>query len=199
MHHTSPTVIKRGGFLSALAYGFFGFLTATVVCGTGLAFYGLRVADRSAGDIIEFGGDLIESLPQWREKFPPILADALKDRRDPNYRDNLDLDVRLTDDTAGNDQYKMLVINATNQGDETVTLMSVRVVLVDKNGVPVRSETTYAATPLTVEGEWRGPLLPGSTRRCSIPLWHCRSDLTAQVEITELRVWDEAAGESLSG
>lgn len=195
MHSTGPTIIKKGGFLSAFAYGLFGFLTATVVCATGLGFYGLHVANNSAGEIIGIGGNLIESLPEWREKFPPVLSDMLKDRRDQTYRENVELDVRLADEPiSGHDHYRMLVINATNRGDETITLMNVRVVLLDENDVPIRSESTYAATPVTIEGEWRGPLLPGATRRCGIPIWKCPDNLKPAVEITDLRVWDAAAG-----
>lgn len=195
MHSTGPTIIKKGGFLSAFAFGLFGFLTATVMCATGLGFYGLHVVNSSAGEIIGVGGNLIESLPEWREKLPPVLADALKDRREPGYRDNVELDVRLAGEPInGDDRYRMLVINATNRGEDTITLMNVRVVLVDENEVPIRSESVYAATPVTVEGEWRGPLMPGSTRRCSIPIWKCPENLTPTVEITDLRVWDAAAG-----
>ena len=192
MNHTGPTIIKRGGFLSALAYGLFGFLTVTVVCASGLAFYGLRIADHSAADIISTGGNLIESLPQWSQKLPPLLADALADRRTPAYRDQVDLDVQLT--RADNrHQSGTLVINASNRGDQTISLMSVRVVLVDENGVPFRSESTYAVTPVTIDPDWRGPLLPDSTRHCALPVRRCPPNLTPVAEITDLRLWDATA------
>jgi len=69
--------------------------------------------------------------------------------------------------------------------------MSLRVVVEDDRGVPVREITTYAATPLAADQNWRGPLMPGSKRRLSVgSCWARDSDLTATVEITELRIWE---------
>jgi hypothetical protein len=170
-----------------LAYGFFGFLVATVVCGAGVGLYALNLVDRKSEALLGFGGEVFENLPELREKLPPALADAINDQRDPDYRDSIELETKLA---PGHDRnHGNLVINARNTGDKTVSLMAVRTVLLDANQAPVYSWSTYAATPLTVDNDWRGPLLPGSTRRCSITVRCDSSRLTPEAEITELRVW----------
>jgi hypothetical protein len=185
------TVIKRGGFLSAVAYGFFGLLTAAVVSVAVLGVYAIHVVDRKLDTVLGLGTDVIrslpESLPQIRKSLPPALADALNDERDVAYRENLHVEAHLV--PGSRDEYQQLVVNAKNNGDKTVTFMAVRVVLVDANDVPVRSLVVHAATPMTLDSEWRGPILPGSLRQCSEPLWRCPPDLKPQLEIADLRVW----------
>jgi hypothetical protein len=192
------TVVKRGGFLSAVAYGFFGLLIAVIVCGAGVGIYALNVVDRKVDTVIALGTGAIRSLPEVlpevRDALPPALADALNDVRDPTYRDSIELDVRVAPSQRTGKQH--LVINARNNGERTVSLMAVRVVLVDEEGVPSRAIATYVATPLTIDHDWRGPILPGSLRQCSVLLSGSGADLTPQVEITDLRVWQGPEAES---
>ena len=182
--HNSPVVVKKSGFLSALAYGVFGTLIAAVICGSGLGLYGLNIADRKSSEIIMLGRGLLGSIPEIQESLPPILADLLDDQRDLAYRRELDVSARI----VGDEDHARLLIEVANEGSKAVTLMSMRVTLDDENGIPLRDLTTYVATPIAVEDEWRGPLLPDSTRRYSYRL---RRTVPADVsiEITELRVW----------
>ena len=192
MSRGSNIVVHRGGFLSALAYGFFGFLTATVVCSLAVGLYAINVADRKADSILDIGTDVLTSLPEIlpeiRKALPAAVADAFDDRRDPQYREHVDLDVRLVSGD-GRRSSSQLVIEAANNGPELITLMALRIVLVDEEDVPVRALSTYAATPATIDHEWRGPLMPGSTRRCSMTVFGCDRNLTPKAEITDLRVW----------
>ena len=182
--HQSPVVVKKGGFFSALAYGVFGTLIAAVICGSGLGLYGLNIADRKSSEAITLGQALLGSIPDIQQSLPPILADLLNDQRDLSYRGELAISARI----VGDEDRSRLVIEVANKGSKAVTLMSMRVTLDDKDGVPLRDLTTYVATPIAVEDEWRGPLLPDSTRRYSYRLRTMPAD--ASIEITELRVWN---------
>jgi hypothetical protein len=198
MQHGAPMVVKKGGFLAAAAYGFFGMLTAAIVCGTALGFYGLTVVDRRADQLVDLGSSVLTSLPELKQSLPPAVSDMLNDRRAPEYRDQVELDVRLAPD-GGRRGGASVVIHATNNGDELITLMAVRVVLVNKDDVPVRSFATYAATPAMIDDDWRGPLMPNATRRCGMTLHLEHAGLTPKVEITDLRVWNGDPATSSGG
>lgn len=189
MQNAVPVYDKRGGFLSSLARGFFGLLITVVICAAGIGLYGLNIADRRAGDLLELTESVAKVLPEWRESLPPALADAIDDRRAPEYRDQLEVSVRPADRDA-NDRHERVVVEVANRGDQTVSLLAGRIVLTSEDGTPIREEATYVATPLTIEDEWRGPLLPGETRRFTVDL-HCRGKQAtgASLEITDLRVW----------
>ena len=192
MSRGSNIVVHRGGFFSALAYGFFGFLTASVVCSLAVGLYAVNVVDRKSNDILRVGKGVLtslpETLPEIRKALPAAVSDAFDDRRDPQYREHVDLDVRLVSG-EGRRSSSEVVIEATNNGPELITLMAVRTVLLDEHGIPVRALSTYAATPATIDHEWRGPLMPGSTRHCGITVFGSNRNLTPKAEITDLRVW----------
>lgn len=191
MQQNYPTIVKRCGFFSAAAYGLFGFLTATVVCVAGLGVYTVHVVDRKIDTLLDTSrGALLalpEVLPEIQKALPPALADALHDRRDPDYRQNLAVEARVA--PHQDNEWQELILSVHNQGDETVSLLAVNVLLVGDDGVPVRSIVTYAATPITLDQAWRGPILPGSVRQCVFKLWEVRPGLTARAEITDIRVW----------
>jgi hypothetical protein len=189
---TMPAVIvKKGGAFSALFHGLFGFLTAIVVCAAGLGFYALHIADDTVGGLFTLTGNVASSLPQWKQALPPALAEALDDRRAPDYRDQIDVSVRAVPDPEHGSR-ELAVITVANNGLETITILALNVLLEDGNGVPREEFRTYAATPLTIdEGDWRGPLLPGSTRKFSVCRWGERArGLQPTVEVTELRLWN---------
>ena len=144
-----------------------------------------------SGNVVQ---SLPEILPELREALPPALADAIEDERNPNYREHLRVESKLHAREDGRGM--QLAIEVENSGSETVTMLALRAVLVDANDMPVRSIVTYAATPLTVDEEWRGPLLPGSTRLCGVFFYRSNGDLTPRVEITDVRTWAGSKSDS---
>ena len=48
-----------------------------------------------------------------------------------------------------------------NTGDETVSMVAVRVAVLNEDGVPACEWTEVVATPSAVEGPWREPILSG--------------------------------------
>ncbi|MGE0480156.1 MAG: hypothetical protein AB7Q17_06745 [Phycisphaerae bacterium] len=194
MQNYPGVVVKKHGFLSSVARGFFGLLGTVVVCGTGLAFYGLHIVDHKAAQLLAFGGGVIDKLPAWQQALPPVLADAVRDRRAPEYREHVSVDARLVERTDRSERGGMRVVfDVKNDGDETVTVLGLRVVLADADGVPIREFSTYAATPLAIDGDWRGPLLPGGGTRTMVERLYVEGAKSATVEVTELRVWNADA------
>jgi hypothetical protein len=183
VNQAPSVIVKKDGFFTAVARGFFGLLTTAVVCATGLGVFSLHVIDKKFGDIKSIGESVVGGMPKWRESLPPAIADAINDRRAPEYASNVDVKVRLADGKR-----KRAVIEVTNNGDETISLLSLNIRLEDADGVPVRTFTSYAATPLALnDGDWRGPILPTSkTRKFAVVV--PETDLTAVAEIADIRV-----------
>jgi len=182
-------IVKKSGFLSALCYGVFGLLMTCVVCGSVLGFTALRILDRQASNALTLGGEVLQGLPRWKEALPPTLADALSDRRAPEYRDRLEYTVRL--EPARRDRKRSLaVVEVKNTGDQIVSLLALDVVVDDERGVPVQDFRTYAATPLAFdEGEWRGPLYPGTTVKYTRSVYVNGEGVEVAARISDLRVF----------
>jgi len=76
-----------------------------------------------------------------------------------------------------------------------VSLLSLRVLLLDERGQVLSESQEWAATPFAADQGWRGPIMPGSRRLfVSNRGWYglnSTNDLNTQVEITELRVWND--------
>ncbi len=191
----TPIIIKRG-FLSTLAYGISGVLITTIICGSGLALYGMNLLDRKSGDLTSLSKELVAAIPGILEALPPALSDAVNDRRDPGYRSELEIEVAIDDDEDS--FWTRSVVTVKNNGDDIVSLLAVRIVLLDEDGLPTSERGTYVATPLSFDDcdVWSGPILPGETRRISTKMRTDTSHVKAEVEVTEIRVWNgPSAGE----
>jgi hypothetical protein len=205
MNGVPAVIVKKTGFFSALAKGFFSLLTVAVVCGAGLGFYGMRIFEKNSDRVFDGAMDVLKNLPEWqkwRATLPPVLADVLDDHRDVAYRQKLDIQVRALepsregDATSRRQNTPRIVIEVDNQGDQVVTMLAMRIALLDEDGVPVDSFTSYVATPIAAS-DWdrqlRGPILPGSQRVAA----HWRPDawegLKVQTEVVDLRVAGDAA------
>jgi hypothetical protein len=191
--------VKKGGFLSAVATGFFGLLISAVVCATGLGFYGLYLVNHNAGRLIAVTQEVMDALPEWKDRLPPVLADALNDTRAPGYREQLKIKCNVMQ-PADRRQKPVAIIEVENAGDRVVSMLAARVVLRDRQGVPMREFATRLVTPIQLdETDWRGPLEPRETRIARLVLRECDAELTPVLEVTELRVFSPAAGDSESG
>jgi hypothetical protein len=193
---TMPAVIvKKGGFLSSFFSGLFGFLIAVVVCASGLGFYALHVVDSKVDGVLGLTTDVISGLPEWQRNLPSLVSETLDDRRAPEYRDQVLITVRNVPSPERGSR-EVTVVNVANNGEETITVLALAVTLEDANGVPITEDRVYAATPIMVdEDEWRGPLLPGDSRRFVVPQHGCwRSDYPAglqpTINVAELRLWN---------
>ncbi len=210
---TQPSVVvnKKGGFFTAIAQGFFGFLIVTIVCATLLGMYGLWVADkktdvaldlvaRLTGDSADMAKSVLQELRNWREIAPPLIADAFNDRRDPTYRDQLDFSTSIAPYGEDSDRY-CVIVEVANNGAETVSLLTARISVSNPGAAPDREIVAAVATPLAFEVDhelFRGPLLPGSVRRFVVDNGYgfgrgreLSREARVTHEITELRLWVE--------
>jgi hypothetical protein len=81
------------------------------------------------------------------------------------------------------------VISVTNEGEEVVNWLGVRIVVRDRDGSIVDEGFRYVATPLSIDDKVPGPLHPGSNRLMTCGWFRSSDHLEAEYEITEVRVW----------
>lgn len=184
-----PQIInKRMSFLSVLVVCVTTIIITAIVSTAGVGVYGLRIVDRKSDGLVSFLGQVTDHLPELRDALPPALQDAMDDERCPEYRDKLRVAVTLTDEDD-RPHWRRACVEIENKGDETVSLLTLRIVALDKDGNPVAERQTWAASPLQLNGDWRGPLLPHQTRRFSMRGFDVDDADSVSHEITDIRVW----------
>ncbi len=188
-HYEGGTTVvqKRMSFISVTVMCVSGVLITVIACASGLAIYGLRIVDRKTDSAFGLIHEAVRQLPELQKSLPPALADAINDERRPDYIEQLDVNVRIMKtDSRGLGQ---AVVEVVNKGDEVVSLLSLRVLGMNEDGDPIVEENSWAATPLQMDRDWRGPIMPNETRRFPVR-FYCREKLdSAKYEITEVRVW----------
>lgn len=178
--------------MTALFLGLFFVGGLLIASATTVVLYTMRIADGNAAKLLRFADNTIDGLPELIKSLPPALADALHDRRAPEYVSNIDVKVKfIRDEAAG---VVRPVLTVTNTGTEVVSMLAVHVAAMDENGTPRNDWTHVVATPLTIDDDWRGPLMPGSTRHVvlsgSRSLASQSDTLVAVAEIGDVRVWE---------
>lgn len=184
---------KRMSPLTALVLGVSGVLAVAIASASAVVVYGLHVAGGNAEAIVKFAENTVEGLPELLDALPPAVSDILNDRRDPSYIDHIEVDAKFVPTEHAGRYVPALVVK--NNGTEVVSLLSVRVAAVEKDGTARREWQELAATPFSLEDDdWRGPLMPGATRHIVMHRWRAVSAdsadaLVPDVEIGDLRVW----------
>jgi hypothetical protein len=194
-----PTVIhKRMSFLSILILCVTATLITCILSASGIAVYGLRVVDRKSDTLLETLTGLAGRLPEFRAALPPALADALDDVREPEYLQNLAVTVSLSKGEGQWDRGRA-VVEVQNKSDAMISLLSMRILGLDAEGNPTVERRAWAATPLQIDGDWRGPILPNATRKFVIRGFDPEETASVSYEITDIRVWrgyDESGTEA---
>jgi len=184
--------------ITALIVGLFLFGGVGIASLTTVVLYTMRIADSNAAKLLHFAGNTVDGLPELLKSLPPALADVLNDRRAPEYASNIDVKVKFINDEASG----MLrpVVTVTNKGTEVISMLALHVAAMDENGTPRNDWTEVVATPLTIDNDWRGPLMPGNTRHVvlsgSRSLAGKSETLVAVAEIGDVRVWEAEAKDS---
>jgi len=166
-----------------------------VLCCTGLIIYSMHFAGGQAGKIVSVATDFVNGAPDILKALPPLVGDVLNDRRAPSYSAQLEVTAQMLPDRDG--EGARLQFQVANNGDRLVTLLTVRTTLINADGRTVGESNHWVATPIAADRDWRGPLMPKSSRRFACPL-HLRdsdddpSGLKVEVEITDIRIWTEA-------
>jgi hypothetical protein len=177
-----------------LFLGLFGVTAVGITAGSLIVLYGMHVVDGKASSIIGFAKNTIEGLPDLVDSLPVVVADALSDRRAPDYASNIKIDVNLIEGKRAGTVRPVLTIS--NNGDQVVSMLAVRVAALSAANVPIRDWTQVVATPVAIDDDWRGPLFPHATRHVAFSRWgdtwshEDLGSMTATTEISELRVWE---------
>ena len=182
--------------LTALFIGIFGIGAVGIASLTAVVLYGMRIIDTNASGVLRIAEEGVEGLPDLLESLPAI-GDALGGHRAPDYVANLDIDVSfIVDERRGG---LRPVLTVTNNGNEVVSMLAVRIAALNRSNVPLRDWTEIVATPIAIEDDWRGPMMPGATRYVVVS--SCRSipadkidDVSGVIEISEIRLWQPTDG-----
>jgi len=196
MSRYPQVVYKKHTFFSALAAGICAIGVGFIVSCTVTIIYGIHSATNEPERLVSLIEDAVRWVPSVRGSCPPALSDVLDDRREPDYRDQLDITAR-TQPPQNSDGRWRTVVTVVNNGTEIVSLLSLRVAVLDSNGRIVAESSEFAATPLEAKPYWRGPLTPGSTRHVNCFISGALSaslagNLTTKVEVADIRLWDSA-------
>jgi hypothetical protein len=201
---TQPSYItfRRHTFLSSLALGLSAIVITLLVSGTVVALYVVHLASEKSEVALTLAKDAVHGLPEFTKSLPPALSDMLDDRRDPKYTQELTISAKTTSEPDDHGRIRT-EIEIVNNGDAVVSLLSLRITLLDDKERLFCESQEWAATPVAADQDWRGPILPGSKRhivcRAGCP-WgeNPTSALNPQIEVTELRVWNDTKGQNSS-
>ncbi len=182
---------RKHTFLSSVALGFSAVVITITLCCTAVLLFTVHLAGEKSERLVTLAQGAIRGLPDLAESLPPVLSDMLDDHRQPDYAGKLTITAKVSPQ-LGRHGHTRTAIEITNNGQEVVSLLSLRIILLDESGQLVCEMQEWAATPVATDGGLRGPIMPGSHRYFVKP---CYSDdsaegLHAEVEITELRVWN---------
>jgi hypothetical protein len=185
---------KRHTFLSALALGLSAVAISFIVSLTTVVIYGIHFAGEKSERVVSLVEDAVQGLPQLQESLPPILADVLNDRRQPDYCAQLEVGAKTTSEAENHGRLRT-EITVTNKGQEVISLLSMRIVVRDSFGSILAESNQWAATPIAAEHDWRGPLMPGASRHFAFSRGGACSglstdELTTEVEVTDIRIWN---------
>ena len=197
MNDFPQIIYKRHTFLSALAMGVSAIVIAFIISCTVVIIYGMNFAGDKSEDIVTLAEEAIRGLPKLQESLPPVLADMLNDRRQPDYSTQLTITPSTTLLPNDNGTVKT-TIEIVNNGKEVISLLSLRVVVLTSRNEIITESNEWAATPIAADEDWRGPLMPGSRRyfvtsRKGLPVFSA-DELKTEVEITDIRIWNSENG-----
>jgi len=197
MNDFPQIIYKRHTFLSALAMGLSAIIIAFIVSCTVVIIYGMNFAGEKSEELVSIAEEAIRGLPKLQESLPPVLADILNDRRQPDYSAQLTITPNTIFLPNDNGTVKT-TIEIVNNGKEVVSLLSLRVVVLTSRNEIIAESNEWAATPIAADHDWRGPLMPGSRRyfvtsRRGLAA-SSADELKTQVEITDIRIWNSEKG-----
>ena len=186
---------KQHTFLSSLVSGLSMIIITLIICGTVIIIYGMNMAGEKSEEIISLAQSTIQGLPAIRESLPPVAADIFNNSREPEYRDKIEITAEPALLPQNNGRLGASV-TILNKGSKVVSLMSLRIAIINSKNEVLAELNEWVVTPVAGKNDWPGPLMPNSKRyfsssgRNAINVPNL-SDLKAEVEITEIRIWNE--------
>ncbi len=205
MEPSYPQVVhKRRSFMATLAMGASAIAVMVTLSLAAIFIYGMNIVDRKSDNLIGFAEQVVRQVPQLREWLPPVLKDAISDERSVSYQSDLDVTVKVVRGQPGRATIQPVVV-VKNNGDRVVSFLSMRIVILDPDGIPLAEMNEWAATPIAGDSSWRGPIFPGAKRFFSAGSVYLSDrrrlvtdapgglrleGISGEVEITELRLWN---------
>ena len=194
MSDPSYITIRKHSFLSSAAMGFSAVVITLLVTCTAVLLYTVHLASDKSERAISLAQSALKGLPELAHSLPPALADMLDDQRRPDYCKELTISAKATSQADSRGRVRTTV-EIVNHGSEVVSLLSLRILILDDQNQPLCESQEWAATPFAADDGWRGPIMPGARRHfvCHRGVGYspCSpGDLNTEVEITELRVWN---------
>ncbi len=193
---------RRHTFLSALALGVSAIVIALIVSCTVVIIYGIHFAGEKSEKLVSLVEDAIQGLPALQKSLPPVFADMLDDHRQPDYSAQLEITAKTVPVPEQNGRMRTSV-RVVNNGPEVVSLLSLRVVILNAQDQIVAESNEWAATPFAADDDWPGPLMPGSRRNFAASHGGLSAsspeDLKTEVEITDIRIWSGKKDASPAG
>ncbi len=185
---------KKYSFFTVLVMGLAAIGAGFMVSCTVMIIYGINIIGNEPEEFICLIEDVIRRIPVARESFSPAFSDVLDDHRRSDYREQLKVTARMQQPQNSGEKWRT-VVTVVNNGTETVSLLPLRVTLLDSSGKIISESREFAATPLTAEPYWRGPLTPGSTRYINCLVSNTSGvaasvNITTEVEVADIRIWD---------
>jgi hypothetical protein len=141
---------RKHTFFSALAMGLSALGIALIICCTGVIIYGMHFAGERSEEIVSLVEKAVKGLPDLQESLPPVFADFLNDRRQPDYSTQLEISAKtiLLPDQEG---MVRTTVEVANNGEEVVSLLSLRVVVLTGDDEILTESNEWAATPFAAE------------------------------------------------
>jgi hypothetical protein len=163
--------------------------------------YGMNFAGEKSEQLAALIQDAVHGLPTLQKSLPPAFADILDDHRQPDYSSQLEITAKTAAVPEQSGRIRTSV-TVTNTGQQVVSLLSLRIVVLDAGEV-VDESNEWAATPFAADDDWRGPILPGAHRYFSCfhnaPRAASAESLKTEVEITDIRIWSGTKDDGGSG
>ncbi len=194
MSDPSYITLRKHTFLSSVALGFSAIVITLMVSCTAVLLYTVHLAGDKSERVITLAQSSLKGLPELMHSLPPALSDMLDDQRRPDYCKELVISAKATSQPDSHGRVRT-TIEVVNNGPEVVSLLSLRILILDEQNQPLCESQEWAATPFAADDGWRGPIMPGS-RRHFVCYRSCgrnadfMTDLSTEVEVTELRVWN---------
>ena len=201
MNGGPAVVVNKGGFFAAVAKGLFSTIIVVLICGTALGLTGMYVFNSNVhlftGQVSSIVHEVVTKLPDLQKALQPLLADALNDHRDWDYRDQLAIKTRF-ERGAKHEENGVVVLELKNNGKEAISFLTLRMTVEDDSDEAVCELPVFAASPIQIDGDWRGPLQPGQSRIIARRVRDVVGEPTISTELTDLRVFLHP-GQSKSG
>jgi len=183
-------------FLSSFVSGLSCIIVTLIICITIIIIYGIHMTGKKSQEFVTLMQNTIQDLPAIQESLPPVVSDILNNKREVEYRDQIEINTK----PIVNQQDGRLGASVTilNKGPKVVSLMSLRIVVLNNNDDVLSEINEWVVTPVAGKDNWPGLLMPNSQRYLSSfgqsPSYTTNiNDLKTRVEITEIRTWNEEA------